>query len=214
MIYVVGDSRKKFIKLDSIRSKFLVDAPHTGDNIDKLNKYFCELTGLYYLWQNDKDDIVGLEHYRRYLSIDGRTPIKEPDIVKKLSQYDILCCYVNYKYRPIKSYFLDRNFYDWMQRYIVFNELLYGKAYASHCLQYMNGTQHVLGNIFIANRQLLDEYAKYLFKTLITFMNAETWRGIAIRPRVMGYLSEFLFGAWLTWNKKHACGIKTLFTGN
>jgi hypothetical protein len=211
MIYVVGDSRKKFRDLDQIRTKFIVDATHDGENIDIVNQYFCELTGLYYMWRHDKGDIVGLEHYRRYMSIDGKTPIKEHEIRKRLKNHDILCYHVNYENRPIKSYFEKRDFYDWMQRYIMFMEVLFGKAYADHCRRYMNGNRHVLGNIFIAKRELLDEYAKYLFTSLFAFMDAERWRGVEIRSRVMGYLSEFLFGAWLTWTKKKECEIKVIF---
>ena len=65
-IYVVGNSKDLFLKLDNIREKFLVDQSHDGDNIDDLNPWYCELTGLYHLWKNTTDDIIGLEHYRRY----------------------------------------------------------------------------------------------------------------------------------------------------
>lgn len=48
-IIVVGDSKKRFRKEadEGLRAKFLVDKPHDGDNIDKLNPWFCELTGLF-----------------------------------------------------------------------------------------------------------------------------------------------------------------------
>lgn len=63
-IYVVGSSKNKFFTLDNIREKFLIDEKHTDTNIDFLNPWYSELTGLYHLWKNDKDDVVGLEHYR------------------------------------------------------------------------------------------------------------------------------------------------------
>ena len=210
MIYVVGDSSKKFRVLDGIRTKFIVDAQHVGDNIDQVNNYFCELTGLYYLWKHETNDIIGLEHYRRYLSMDGRTPISEPEIESILQSNDILCCYAKYKYRPIKSYFEQNRFYDWMERYIVFLDVLYGTTYAKHCLAYMESYRHVLGNIFIARRKFLDEYCNYLFPSLFGFMNAEIWRGIGIRNRIMGYLAEFLFGAWLTWTNKKVYETKVI----
>lgn len=72
-IYVVGSSKNKFLPLDNIREKFLIDQPHEGDNIDFLNPWYCELTGLYWLWRNSTEDIVGLEHYRRYFVNDKRT---------------------------------------------------------------------------------------------------------------------------------------------
>ena len=59
-IYVVGSSKTKFLPLDGIREKFLVDVDHDGDNIDSLNPWYSELTGMYYLWKHCNDDIVVL----------------------------------------------------------------------------------------------------------------------------------------------------------
>ena len=60
-IYVVGSSKNLFLECDDIREKFIVDAPHEGANIDLLNPWYCELTGLYYLWKNATSKYVGLE---------------------------------------------------------------------------------------------------------------------------------------------------------
>ena len=42
-IYVVGSSKNKFLPLDNIREKFLIDQPHEGDNIDFLNPFVIPL---------------------------------------------------------------------------------------------------------------------------------------------------------------------------
>ena len=39
-----------------------------GDNISIKNKNFSELTGIYWVWRNTKEDIVGSCHYRRYFT--------------------------------------------------------------------------------------------------------------------------------------------------
>jgi hypothetical protein len=40
----------------------------TGENISSKNKYYSELTGIYWAWKNQQADIIGSCHYRRFLT--------------------------------------------------------------------------------------------------------------------------------------------------
>lgn len=45
-----------------INNSFLLD--DTKDNISDLNKWFSQLTGIYWVWKNTSDEIIGINTYR------------------------------------------------------------------------------------------------------------------------------------------------------
>ena len=45
-----------------------IQGDDTGDNISDKNKNYSELTGIYWVWKNMKEDIIGSCHYRRYFT--------------------------------------------------------------------------------------------------------------------------------------------------
>lgn len=208
MIYVVGSSSNRFRDLNpNIRTKFIVNEPHEGKNIDSLNPYFCELTGLYYMWQHDKGDIVGLEHYRRYLSADGRNPISKEQIEKRLTKGDVLCATVDYGYRTIESYFINRGFefYAWLLKYMCWLEVYKGKHFSDHCRNYLKGNKHLLGNIFISHKDVMYDYCSFLFPSILEFIHVEQIHKRPIYPRIIGYLTEFTMGAVFSYLGKRVC---------
>lgn len=49
-----------------INSKLLGD--DTNDNISSKNPYYSELTGIYWVWKNTRQDVTGTCHYRRFFT--------------------------------------------------------------------------------------------------------------------------------------------------
>jgi len=45
-----------------------IQGDDSGDSISEKNKYFSELTGIYWVWKNTRQDITGSCHYRRYFT--------------------------------------------------------------------------------------------------------------------------------------------------
>ncbi len=45
---------------------------HTGEQISSKNPYYCELTGMYWIWKNVSCDVIGVCHYRRFFMREGR----------------------------------------------------------------------------------------------------------------------------------------------
>lgn len=201
-IYVVGSSKNKFLPLDNIREKFLIDQPHEGDNIDFLNPWYCELTGLYYLWKHVDDDIVGLEHYRRYFVNNKNKLLSENEIKTILKDNDIICIRANYSYRnPPKTWLIKTGKWNEMQKFLIFCKHYIGQKYYDVCVEHLNGDWHALGNMFITKKEVINEYCTFIFDVLAAYMEAEKHYGRELPRRIIGYFTEFLFGAWLIYNK-------------
>ena len=59
----------------------------TGDSISSDNPYFCELTGMYWLWKNYH---IGICHYRRYLINEEGSLFTEFQLEKLFREYDMI----------------------------------------------------------------------------------------------------------------------------
>lgn len=203
-IYVVGSSKNKFLPLDNIREKFLIDQKHEGDNIDFLNPWYCELTGLYYLWKHCDDDIVGLEHYRRYFVNNKNKLLSENEIRKELGTYDVLCIKSNgySKNYPVINWFKNNKKLIDIEKFLIFSKIYVNEEYYNACWKILKSDHHAMCNMVICKKELINEYCEFIFDLTATYMDAERCHNRQLPRRILGYFTEFLFEAWLQINNK------------
>ena len=188
-IYVVGSSKNKFLPLDNIRERFLIDQPHEGDNIDFLNPWYCELTGLYYLWKHVYDDIVGLEHYRRYFANDRNQLLSEKEIREILKDHDVIVCETLLKNVALKQFEESEGKPNRINLFsIMYNS---PSDLAKIIKQRLFIKSLISNNMFICKKELINEYCEYFFDVIKDIKLNDT------NKRIIGFLSEYVFGSWL-----------------
>lgn len=200
-IYVVGSSKNKFLPLDNIREKFLIDQPHEGDNIDSLNPWYCELTGLYYLWKHVNDDVVGLEHYRRYFVNKKNKLLSEKEINEILKDNDVIVCdkQLDRKNRNIR-FTLRQQLLERIKKHDLNFFLKYTDEFYRDCINfYLDKSSYKCPyNMIICKKDVLDKWAEFIFHNLSVLV--EHKRFIDINKRYTGFIAEFILYGFLLIN--------------
>ena len=207
----------------------------TGENISELNRYFAEITALYWIWKNTSSPYVGMFQYRRYLSINGNAnyPMKEfPSMrfrhlgIKHLEGFSkeflrdlelekkfILPWFATHDIlisEPIKL-----NTYEQYKNEHIISDLdkaldiikqKYPHMY-SFALENINSPEGFYPtNMFITRREILNNYATWLFSILFPVYDAikedlntrDTEQKLAL-----AYLSERLFTIYFRYQQKY-----------
>ena len=202
---------------------FLSDSQ--GDNISYLNKYYCELTAIYYLWKNIKSDYIGLYHYRRYLNFkvdnsifDSLLPISKTydiddsiiDYLTDGQQYELIKSYTNITdvIIPRKSVLLPSIKAQYLA--VVQNDpwLEFEKVLSS---KYTNAVDPLnyfsiyplapICNIFIMKWEFFDAYCNDLFDIVDKIYSIIRSPYNDHNNRYPGFLAERFLGFWLHMNK-------------
>lgn len=190
----------------------------TGDNISEKNPTYCELTALYWAWKNLTCDIVGLMHYRRYIS-SSLLPIIRPNCSKIIKEKQIINLLKKYDFILPKMCHLKETNYDHGNHYypdgkdVIFNDHhfdLTRESIKRLCPEYLNSFDKVMKsnqghylNMFIAKKELSDKYCQWLFPIL---SDVESRFDFTYNPypesrRVFGYISENLLDVFIDKNK-------------
>lgn len=203
---------------------------NTGDNISYLNKSYCELTALYWMWKNSESDYYGLFHYRRYLMFlqgmindyqgnrftipykiykypDSRVLRRigyyDKDVQEKIEQYDIIMPIAENMHTKVYDHYVHAsNHYKKDIDLVVDIIKKEFPTYADAMEKYMNGEYHYFGNIFICNKEIFNDYCTWLFSILAIYDSKKDVSGYNTQElRVNGYLAERLLGIYYTWLK-------------
>ncbi len=190
-----------------------------GDNISKKNPYYCELTIAYWIWKNDKEnDIVGLAHYRRFLttnkfSSSPKKYINSPKIEKLLQNYDFIATKLYKTQNTVKEHLLINVFphdYDLLEETI--KEVC--PDYLDSFNTIMNGHESHLLNMFISKKEEWDKYYTWLFNIFDKLEPKVNMDGYTVQQqRLYGFLSERLFSVYALKNNKKIYSLPTHIVG-
>lgn len=161
----------------------------TGDNISDLNRYFCELTGIYWAWKNyDKlgnPDYIGFMHYRRPFS---------SETLANYADYDITACMENVK-KTIKTQFVASH---GQVSYDVLCSVL-SKQDKTDFENYINRTTGYFYNMFIMKKDIFFKYCEWLFEILFKFHKKTDYHHLSFyNLRMPGYVAERLTGCFIS----------------
>ena len=185
---------------DRFGDDYLLDS--NGDNISDKNKSFCELTGLYWMWKNTNDNIIGLEHYRRYLVEPNqkKLPVSEATVKSILSKYDIILPEITKQPNSVE--------YGWSLTHHAKDMMILRDVIADKYPDYlpdfdsvMSAHQLYICNMMICKKELCNQYCDWLFDNLfevekrVDISNYDT-----MQKRLFGFLSERLLNVWVLHN--------------
>lgn len=200
----------------------------TGDNISDKNRYYSELTALYWLWKNSDASYKGLMHYRRLFDINNgsvRWFNRFPDSIgENLSldktvlnaafcDYDIILPMKRFipKSRSIYEYYKKKHYISDLDRVLeIINEKT-PEIYQTAINIIKNTNGMYLYNMFISSKEFLDEYAQWLFDILFTLekeIQSDVEKRDGYQQRVYGFLAERLLTVYVEYKKEQGLRVK------
>ena len=176
-----------------------------GDNISLKNPYFCELTGLYWIWKNSNADYVGLVHYRRFFYKSALSNIKnilnKDEIINILNKNDIILSQRGYTWgSSVRGQYEKKHIKDDLDKCEKILKDKYPK-YSIYFDKVFNGDFYCPFNMIICKKELFNDYCEWLFDILFELENEiDLSNRESYNARVYGFLSERLLNVWVLKN--------------
>ena len=167
-----------------------------GFHISVRNRQFCELTGLYWIWKNAEEDIVGLEHYRRHFLLPDHWLDKMEnnhiDVILPTPLYVAPSLAQNYRDRHIAS--------DWkfMMNYL---KMLYPEDYDEANTFFETTNIYSPCNMFVMRKEILDKLCCWMFPILFACAEHGGEREDPYQNRYPGFLAERLLTFYFEKNR-------------
>lgn len=160
---------------------------NVGENISDKNKQFCELTGIYWIWKNSDEDIVGVEHNRRHFLLPDdwrqRMDTAGIDVLLPTPLYVHPSLAENYKTRHIASDL------DFVCGYVTDHDPKDGEALKDFL---ENTSLYSPCNMMVIRREVLEKLCEWLFPIIFAAAEHGGVRNDSYQNRYPGFLSERL----------------------
>jgi hypothetical protein len=180
---------------------------NTGDNISEKNANYCELTGLYWAWKNQKCEYLGLSHYRRHFTMkqftnNPRNILTHDQAEKLLIEDDVLL--------PRKRhYWIETNYSQYAHAHHAVDLDMTRSIIQERCHIYLSAYDDVMKrtyghrfNMFIMKREILNSYCEWIFEILFDLEHRLDISAYSDNDkRVFGFVAERLLDVWLEANK-------------
>lgn len=160
---------------------------NTGENISCKNKKYCELTALYWIWKNDRvSKYAGLCHYRRHFNLDNQklAQLEHSDI-------DVVLTIPILNFPDVRAaYIHDHCSKDWEIMLEAVRSL--APDYYETARRLQQGRFYYAYNMFIARKEIFDNYCEWLFPILEYCENKCSPKADSYQNRFIGFLAERL----------------------
>ena len=185
---------------------------NTGDNISSKNKYFCELTGLYWAWKNLNADYIGLSHYRRHFTCSKKIPKTEKEkfgILLNSKQANEILEETDIILSKKRKYYIE-NLYDHYKHTMHIETLdetrkILEEKYPEYLKEFdklHKRTSAHMFNMFVMKKEYLDSYCKWIFEILFELeKRIDPKQYDSFHARYLGRISELLLDVWINTNK-------------
>lgn len=167
-----------------------------GDNISCLNRQYCELTALYWIWKHDHAEYTGICHYRRRYTLNNW----EFYLIGS-SNVDAVLTVPVYNLNTVRGqYGLDHEIEDWDIMMSAIRKLY--PEYLPAAKRVQIGEWYYAYNMMISKKTILNEYCAWLFPILDYCTKNIGIKADAYQNRYPGFLAERLMTIFFEHNRE------------